>query len=201
LYAALDSLRSGGSTAGDEGIRQAYQLAEQNYDGSAVNRVILATDGDFNNNKVDAGDIDAGHTVIAIHEITPKNAATKLIDDLRYGKSTTTSDLVRSDECAFLKIRYKLPSSSTSTLITTPITTALESLNGTSAPRETRFATAVAAFGQLIRGGRHTEDYSYDDVIALAQSAKGDDEYGYRAEFTNLVRLAKSAATLPSLQR
>ena len=98
-------------------------------------------------------------------------------------------------------MRYKLPSSSTSTLITTPITTALESLNGTSAPRETRFATAVAAFGQLIRGGRHTEDYSYDDVIALAQSAKGDDEYGYRAEFTNLVRLAKSAATLPSLQR
>jgi Ca-activated chloride channel family protein len=308
IIASLDRLRSGGSTAGGEGIRQAYQLAEQNYDKSAVNRVILATDGDFNvgirnpeelksyverkrnsgvylsvlgfgmgnyndelmqtlaqngngnaayidslsearkvlveeagstlftiakdvkiqvefnphtvaeyrligyetrqlnredfnNDKVDAGDIGSGHSVTAIYEITPSNSAAKLIDELRYKNSTNRPAHSASTEYAFLKMRYKLPNASTSTLISTPITPALESQNSASAPQEARFATAVAAFGQLVRGGRYTKDFSYDDVIALAHSSKGDDEFGYRAEFINLVRLAKSAAGLPSLQR
>lgn len=69
------------------------------------------------------------------------------------------------------------------------------------APREARFAAAVGAFGQLLRGGRYTGDYGYDDVIALAQGARGDDPFGYRAEFVNLVRLAQSAAALEPLGR
>ena len=69
-----------------------------------------------------------------------------------------------------------------------------------SAPREARFAAAVAAFGQLLRGGRHTGGYAYDDVIALAQGARGEDSFGYRAEFINLVRLAKTAAALEPLR-
>ena len=70
-----------------------------------------------------------------------------------------------------------------------------------SAPREARFAAAVAGFGQLLRGGRYTGAYGYDDVIALAQGAKGDDDFGYRSEFISLVRLAKSAADLEALRR
>jgi Ca-activated chloride channel family protein len=69
------------------------------------------------------------------------------------------------------------------------------------APQEARFAAAVAAFGQLLTGGRYLGSYDYDDVVALAQSAKGADPYGYRAEFINLVRLAKSAAALEPLRR
>jgi Ca-activated chloride channel family protein len=103
-----------------------------------------------------------------------------------------------SDEYAFLKIRYKLPEESTSTLITTPIKAAddADMVSGTQA-REARWAAAVAGFGQLLKGGKYTGAYTYDDVAALAQRAKGDDPYGYRAEFINLVRLAKSAAALP----
>ena len=68
-----------------------------------------------------------------------------------------------------------------------------------SASADARFATAVAAFGQLLRGGQYTGSFSYDDVIALAQGAKGSDEFGYRAEFINLARLAKTAQPLAPL--
>ena len=64
------------------------------------------------------------------------------------------------------------------------------------ASNDSRFAAAVAAFGQLLKGGRYTGAFSYDDVIALARSAKGEDEFGHRAEFVNLVRAAKTAAAL-----
>jgi Ca-activated chloride channel family protein len=66
--------------------------------------------------------------------------------------------------------------------------------------RETRFAAAVAGFGQLLRGGRYMGDFSYDDVAELAVGAKGDDPFGYRAEFVNLVRLAKASAALEPLK-
>ncbi len=67
------------------------------------------------------------------------------------------------------------------------------------APAEARFAASVAAFGQILTGGRYTGSYSYDDVVSLAQAAKGRDDFGYRAEFINLVRLAKSASALEPL--
>ena len=304
ILAALGRLRPGGSTSGAAGIRQAYALAETNFDAEAVNRVILATDGDFNvgitnheelkstierkrengvflsilgfgqgnlndylmqilaqsgngiaahidtlnearkvlveeasstlftiakdvklqvdfnqgtvaeyrligyetrtlkredfaNDRVDAGDIGAGHRVTAIYEITPVGGE-PLIGSSRY--ETVKAETADFDgEYAFLKIRYKLPDQETSTLITTPITldleTALEA-SGTRA-REARFASAVAGFGQLLKGGTYTGAFGYDDVIELALSARGDDPFGYRAEFVNLVRLARSAAALP----
>ena len=65
------------------------------------------------------------------------------------------------------------------------------------AAREARWASAVAGFGQLLKGGKYTGDFAYADVIALAKGAKGPDEFGYRAEFLNLVRLARSASALP----
>jgi Ca-activated chloride channel family protein len=72
----------------------------------------------------------------------------------------------------------------------------MEQPSAETASTDLRFAAAVAAFGQILKGGRNTGTYSYDDVIALAQSAKGEDRFGYRAEFINLVRLAKSATAM-----
>ncbi len=308
ILAALDRLSSGGSTAGAAGIRQAYQLAERNMNKDGVNRVILATDGDFNvgisnpeelkgyverkratgvtlsvlgfgrgnyndelmqklaqngngnaayidtlsearkvlveqaggtlftiakdvkiqiefnpsavndyrligyetrqlkredfnNDKIDAGDIGAGHSVTAIYELTPKGAKGK-VDALRYGNDSAGKTkpakparvVDASDEMAFVKIRYKLPNGDISKLISVPVATANETSTVDDAPQNMRFAAAVAAYGQILRGGRHTGKYSYDDVINLALSARGEDRFGYRSEFINLVRLAKTAA-------
>lgn len=296
---ALDNLRSGGSTAGGAGINLAYDLAQQSFDDEAVNRIILATDGDFNvginnpdelkklvekkresgiflsvlgfgqgnyndhimqslaqngngvaayidtlsearkvlveeassslfpiakdvkiqiefnpkavaeyrligyetralnredfnNDKVDAGDIGAGHTVTAIYEITPVGSKAVSVDPLRYGNDDKAEEVVMNNdfggEYAFLKMRYKLPNENTSKLITTPITADMKSEGG----QETKFATAVSAFGQKLQGGQYLGDYSYDEIINLAQEGKGQDEFGYRGEFINMVRLAKS---------
>jgi len=151
---------------------------------------------DFNNDAVDAGDIGAGHTMTAIYEITPKGGP-RTIDDSRYAKveqHKASSNF--SGEYAFLKIRYKNPDADTSKLITTPITTSNEVSSIDKANNDTRFATSVAAFGQLLKGGKYTDAYSYGDVVDLAQGARGDDPFGYRTEFVNLVRLAKSSAAM-----
>jgi Ca-activated chloride channel family protein len=306
ILAALDRLRAGGSTAGGEGIRQAYALAEANYDPRAVNRVILATDGDFNvgirnpeelkgfverkrgsgiflsvlgfgqgnlndalmqklaqngngnaayidtlnearkvlveeaggtlftiagdvkiqiefnpaavaeyrligyetrmlkredfnNDRVDAGDIGSGHTVTAIYEITPRESSARLVDDLRYEgwrQETERVAIDEGDEYAFLKLRYKLPGEDESRLITRPVGPNLEYAAVGEIPAEARFAAAVAAFGQILRGDTYTGEFSYNDVIELARSARGEDPFGYRAEFISMVRLAMTARTM-----
>jgi Ca-activated chloride channel family protein len=302
ILAAIDALGAGGSTAGAQGLADAYRLAEANFDKTGVNRIILATDGDFNvgisdrdelkgfierkrasgiflsilgvgqgnyqdslmqalaqngngtasyvdtlnearkvlvdeasstlftiakdvkiqvefnplqvseyrligyetralrredfnNDKVDAGDIGSGHTVTAIYEVTPVGAP-KLVDDLRYGKPVAAADTPasgQSGELGVLKLRYKLPKEEASKLITVPITPALEKPDLAAAPEDVRFSVAVAAFGQILRGQPYTGNYGYDDVVSLAQTARGNDPFGYRAEFLNLVRLARSA--------
>ena len=159
---------------------------------------------DFNNDKVDAGEIGAGHAVTAIYEITPKGSKAQLVDDLRYGdtEEVTAEEKVtdKGTEYAFLKIRYKLPEVDKSTLTTRTITVDDELvISG-----EAKFAAAVAAYGQLLKGDAHRGEFTYVDVIELALSAKGDDKFGYRSEFINLVRLAKSASamkTQPNGQR
>jgi Ca-activated chloride channel family protein len=120
------------------------------------------------------------------------------VDDLRYQAQAVTE--AQSDEYGFLKIRYKAPGGDVSKLITTPVTSGADVGPEDASAVETRFAAAVAGFGQLLRGGRHLGEFSYDDVVALANSAKGTDPFGYRAEFVNLVRLAKSAAALEPLK-
>jgi Ca-activated chloride channel family protein len=302
ILEAIARLEAGGSTAGGAGLRLAYRVARENFVGRANNRVILATDGDFNvgitdrdelkgfierkrasgvflsvlgfgqgnlndhlmqtlaqngngvaahidtlnearkvlveeassalfpiakdvkiqvefnpatvaeyrligyetralaredfaNDKVDAGDIGAGHTVTAIYEITPVGSDNRLIAPGRYETGEGAGgETAFADEYAFLKIRYKLPDQDRSTLITTPVTRGHETVPES---LEARWATAVAAFGQLLKGGKYTGSYGYDDVIALAQGAKGEDRFGYRAEFINLVRLARGASALP----
>ena len=144
---------------------------------------------DFNNDKVDAGEIGAGHTVTALYEVTPKGSQGQLVDPLRYGTAEQPGS--PAGEYAFVKIRYKLPGEDKSRLITQPVTAVDEKPDS-----EASFAAAVAAFGQLLRGGEFTGTYGFDDVVALATANRGPDPFGYRAEFINLVRLAKSARSM-----
>jgi Ca-activated chloride channel family protein len=153
---------------------------------------------DFNNDRVDAGEIGSGHAVTAIYEITPVGAPA-IVDDLRYKKAEPAPAAAppapaddKATELGFLKIRYKLPKETASRLITQPITAAQVRTTIADAPVDARFATAVAAFGQLLRGDSYIGSFSYDDVIALANGAKGDDPFGYRAELVSLARLAKT---------
>ena len=404
IVAAIDSLAAGGSTHGAAGIQDAYRVAELAFDKAAVNRVILATDGDWNvgitdrgqlqsfiegkrqtgiylsilgvgmgnhndalmqtlaqngngvaayidtlaearkvlveeasstlfpiakdvkiqvelnparvaeyrligyetralrredfaNDKVDAGDIGSGHTVTAIYEITPVEATRVAEGELRYGKDRAGMTNGRGDavaplpvgaekpllhadaivhgaersiatghvevrlaggilraeqlvldrssgkvtvknfqiaagqsdtrgpalelpsdwsepiarllvqragsdqpvpmgkdaEYAFLRLRYKLPSEDVSKLIEIPVGPGLEKRDMAEVPADVRFSVAVAGFGQLLRGSPHLGGWGFDDAIALADSARGDDPWGYRAELVKLARIAKSA--------
>ncbi|MDE2500469.1 MAG: VWA domain-containing protein [Alphaproteobacteria bacterium] len=297
IMAALDQLQAGGSTAGGEGIRIAYQLAKNSFIKGAVNRVLLATDGDFNvgitdsnsledfvtrerdsgvyltclgfgndnyqdermqklaqagngnaafidnmnearkvfvdqisgtlftiandvkiqvefnparvaeyrligyetrllnrtdfnNDKVDAGDIGSGTTVTALYEITPVGSKAQMSDPLRYGKP------VKGDpggEYAFLKIRYKLPGEKVSKLIDRPIGSANEAATFAQVSEDMRFAASVVGAAQLLRHDPYIKDFDYDRAIDIANAAKGKDEFGYRSEFVQLLRLAKVA--------
>jgi Ca-activated chloride channel family protein len=292
INTALNQLRAGGSTHGSQGIELAYQLAQQSYIENGINRVILATDGDFNvgttkidtlkaliaskresgiglttlgfgqgnfndylmeqladigngnyayidninearkvlvdqlsstlqiiakdvkiqiefnpnqvaeyrllgyenrqlaredfhNDKVDAGDIGAGHDVTAIYELTMKNAKTKNIDPLRYQPSPPTTTSKLSTELATIKLRYKQPNSAHSKLITKTIELDLLNQNPSN---DFQFASAVAAFGQRLQGGNYLYNYGYQDIIELAKKSKGRDDFGYRHEFIQLIR-------------
>lgn len=288
---ALDQLEAGGSTAGQAGLQQAYQVAESMAGDGEVTRVILATDGDFNvglsdpdalkdfiagkrdsgtflsvlgfgrgnlddatmqalaqngngqaayidtlgearkvlvdqltgalfpiandvkiqvefnpaqiaeyrligyetralqredfsNDKVDAGDIGAGHTVTAIYEVTPVGSDAIRNSPLRYAEQAVSEG---SDEIGFFKLRYKNPGAAESQLIQHPI------LPGQGAVTEdVEFSYAIAGFGQLLRGGEYLGSWSYADAIALANGAKGEDPFGYRAEAITLMRLAQT---------
>lgn len=158
------------------------------------NRVLARED--FNNDKVDAGDVGAGATVTALYEITPAGGAAA-VDPLRYGsRQPEVTIQYRRDpadaEIAFVKLRYKQPDGSTSKLVTLPVVRGALKPSFDKASDDLRFATAVAGFGQLLRGGKYTGNWTYDDVLQLANGARGKDEFGYRAEFTGLVRMAKT---------
>ena len=116
------------------------------------------------------------------------------VDPLRYqqGKAQPRPAPANDGEIGFLKIRYKLPEEQASRLIELPVRPA-DAVNVEQASAEVRFSTAVAAFGQLLRGDPYLQKFGYDEVIALANGSKGSDAFGYRAEFINLARLAKSA--------
>jgi Ca-activated chloride channel family protein len=303
IVQVIDGLHASGSTAGGEGLQRAYALAERHLDREAVNRVILATDGDFNvgitdprelerfiagkrktgiylsilgvgtgnlndalmqrlaqagngnaayidsllearkvlteelastlfpiaddvkiqvefnparvqsyrlvgyetrmlrredfnNDKVDAGDIGAGHSVTAIYELVPAGSAASKVDPLRYQREPAAppAATLRTEELAFVKLRYKLPGASASRLIEQPVRAgdALGSL--AAAPAEQRFAVAVAAFGQRLRGESALEGFNYAAIADLASAARGNDPEGYRAEFIRLVRMADTLA-------
>tara|TARA_R110000796_G_scaffold206403_1_gene322769 strand:- start:543 stop:2066 length:1524 start_codon:yes stop_codon:yes gene_type:complete len=308
IVAALEALQAGGSTAGGEGLRLAYSLAEQGLKEDAVNRVMLLTDGDFNvgisdpeqledfvsrkretgiylsvlgfgrgnyndammqkiaqtgngtaayvdtlsearkiladdlsgnifpiaddvkiqvefnparvaeyrligyetrlldredfnNDKVDAGDIGAGTSVTAIYEITPVGSSATQIDPLRYG-DTDTSASDPSGEYAFVKLRYKAPGAEESVLLERPVTQADRVASVAAAPQWARFATAVAGYGEMLKGGEAlSAEFGWEDIRNLANGAKGSDAFGYRAEFVQLTRLAETAEAQAALNR
>ena len=138
---------------------------------------------DFNNDKVDAGEIGAGTQVTAIYEVTAPGSDALLNDPLRYGTATTEG---KDGELGFLRLRWKAPGEDASTLVETPIT------GQEPASTETRFAAAIAGFGQLLQGSVYLGDWGWDEAIALAVQNRGEDPFGYRVEAVNLMRLAQS---------
>jgi len=148
------------------------------------NRVL--NNEDFNNDKIDAGEIGAGHTVTALYEVV-LNGSQGWVEPLKY--QSNESNKPYSDELATLKVRYKQPDSDTSKLI-------VQTVNKNQIKSETsnnfKLSSAVAGFGQLLRGGKMTKDFSYADVQKLVKHTLTEDNSGYRGEFLQLVSLAES---------
>ncbi|MBT0962382.1 VWA domain-containing protein [Denitromonas sp. IR12] len=304
ILAAIDALQAGGSTAGASGIELAYQTAQAGFVQGGINRILLATDGDFNvgqtnfeqlkarveqlrttgvqlttlgfgtgntneqlmeqmadagngayayidtlmeghkvlvnemsstlatiakdvkiqvefnpaavseyrligyenrllrredfnNDKVDAGEIGAGHSVTALYELTPAGQR-GLIDPLRYGSDPRpgAATVARSAELAHVRLRYKQPHGNTSELVEHPVRRDAERAL-TAASDSFRFATAIAGFGQILRGGTYTGQWSIADARALAGGALGADRFGYRGEALRLMDLAAALSPQP----
>ncbi|MGO8060042.1 von Willebrand factor type A domain-containing protein [Rhizobium johnstonii] len=158
------------------------------YETRALNRE------DFNNDRVDAGDIGSGHSVTAIYEVTPKGSPAVMNDDLRYGAAdklpAATADSAHRGELAFVKMRYKRPGEDKSALITTPVDDNNAVATIDAAPQDVRFSVAVAAFGQKLSHVAAVDAYSYQAIADLAAASRGADAFGYRSDFLGLVRLA-----------
>ncbi|HVH32516.1 MAG TPA: VWA domain-containing protein [Tahibacter sp.] len=143
---------------------------------------------DFNNDKIDAGEIGAGHDVTALYELTLVGDGGAQVDPLRYGGDKTATKTAAADELAFVKLRYKQPDADVSRLIERPLHRS--ELQATASPR-LRFAAAVVAFADSLRGGTHLGDFNLDRIAALARGAGESDADGYRAEFARLVETAR----------
>jgi len=151
---------------------------------------------DFNNDKVDAGEIGAGHTVTALYEIHFKDSNKLSADPLRYqqnqpnSKSENSSD-ISDNELGYLKLRYKNPGDTHSQLIKKALNKK-QLLSKATAPSDNiRFAASVAAFAQQLTGGKYLENFDYQQIHQLAQSSKSDDSKGIRGEFLQLISLAE----------
>lgn len=152
------------------------------------NRILK--DEDFNNDKVDAGEIGAGHTVTAFYELTLTGDKGQ-IDDLRYQeKSVTTEDF--SGEIAQVKIRYKLPNVSDSSLVTGTVHSKEIKASFSQASSDFQFASAVAAFAQKLKDNPYIGGLSYQHIADIARKNRGADPYNYRGEFISLVDVAQS---------
>lgn len=149
---------------------------------------------DFTNDKVDAGDIGAGHTVTALYEIVLANEDGRRVPQLRYSKPSE-QQTYNDGELAYVKLRYKHPGEAKSieTAQAIPASALTDSINESS--DDLRFAASVAGFGQLLQGGQYTGQWSYDDALKLARSSRGQDLHGYRSEFVHLIELAQSLSS------
>ena len=165
---------------------QAYRLI------GYVNRMLKSED--FNDDKKDAGELGAGHTVTALYEIIPfgvKSDFIKSVDELKYQKGEVTNQ-ASSDELMTVKLRYKKPKEDKSRLLSTVIKDKTAKLAESS--DNFKFASAVAEFGMLLRDSEFKSQASYDNVLKLAKSSKGQDPEGYRTEFVQLVKKASLLA-------
>jgi Ca-activated chloride channel family protein len=154
------------------------------------NRILKAED--FDNDKIDAGEIGAGHTVTALYEIVPRtvdDAYVPPVDDLRYQKRARLSKAADSGETLVLKIHYKQPEGDTGPQIEIPVTDSGKQFS--EADRDFQFAASVAAFGMLLRDSPHKGNATLDAVAEIAAAAAENDKGGYRQEFLELVAKAK----------
>lgn len=304
ILAAIDQLSAGGSTAGEAGIRTAYELAKRSFLREGINRVILATDGDFNvgvsdveqlkslvseqrksgvflstlgfgsgnyndalmeqiadvgngnysyidslregkkvlrdqlattlhtvakdvkvqvefqpsriseyrllgyenrtltradfkNDAVDAGEIGAGTSVTALYELTPIGSPSA-VEPLRYLQRPTRPVVLTAptqpshpDELAFVRVRYQAPEGGSSRELQHEVPAAGAAVAFARASDDFRFAAAVAGFGQIVRGGTHTQAFTLAQVAAIADRARGQDALGYRREFVGLVHTTR----------
>ncbi|MDT4898394.1 MAG: Ca-activated chloride channel [Acidobacteriota bacterium] len=297
ILAAIDRLEAGGSTNGGEGIQLAYKIAQENFIKNGVNRVILATDGDFNvgvtsegdlvrlieekrqsgvflsvlgfgtgnvkdstmekladrgngnyayidslgearkvlgeqiggtlftiakdvkiqvefnpkqaaayrligyenrllrdqdfnDDTKDAGEIGAGHTVTALYEVVPygQKFENPGVDPLKYQQPIQHSELANSNELMTVKLRYKEPTRDDSKLVSVSLA---DSKDTGRESENFKFASAVAAFGMLLRDSKYKADASYNKVLELARASTGADSQGYRAEFIQMVETAR----------
>lgn len=144
---------------------------------------VLATE-DFNNDKVDAGELGEGKSVVALLEITPVGEQ-GMLEESRYKASKTTKSNDKSDELGYLKIRYKAPNANESKLLELPI-----SSTATTPSNDLQFAMAVAGYGELLSQSKYIGNWKFADSKRLAQIGKGDDIQGNRLEFIKLLDLA-----------
>lgn len=143
---------------------------------------------DFNNDKKDAGELGSGHTVTALYEIIPVGVDSEFfkIDDLKYQHQEVNSAAEESGELMTVKFRYKDPRGHVSKLIVHPLIDSEIRLSKTS--NNFRWSASVAAFGMLLRESEYSNHFSYDEVVQLAESARGKDAEGYRVAFINMVK-------------
>lgn len=145
---------------------------------------------DFNDDRKDAGDIGAGHTVTAFYELAPiGEEATASVDELKYQRAGETTDAPHGGELATLKLRYKEPDGEQSRAMSIAVVDSGRSF--AEASEDFRFAAAVAAFGLVLRDSPHKGDADFAEIERWAEAALGADENGYRAEFIRLVKQAK----------
>jgi Ca-activated chloride channel homolog len=156
------------------------------------NRVLAHRD--FNDDKKDAGDIGAGHSVTALYEVVPVGANTPGAgtDPLKYQKPGATTDAARSGEMVTVKLRYKPPTGDESQKLEVPVTDTGKTFP--QASTELRFAASVAAFGMILRNSPHKGSATMRDVVAIAEESLGEDPGGHRRAF---VELARKAGDLP----
>jgi Ca-activated chloride channel family protein len=155
---------------------------------------------DFSNDKVDAGDIGAGHTVTALYEIVFAGQEGGRIPDLRYAGNKSVTPVFETEideEIAFVKLRYKQPGTPSSVEFSKAVNRDRVSESILESSTDLRFAASVAGFGQILKGGSFTTDWSYTDALVLARNSRGDDRHGYRSEFIRLIELAQSLSSIP----
>ena len=151
---------------------------------------------DFSDDRIDAGEIGSGHTVTALYEVVLAGSKFTPQDELRYRYRPAASPTASASqppaetlgELAFLKIRYKEPEGSSSKLLEYPIFSAAVQDAAESSSDDFRFAAAVEYFAHKLRRSRFSGSYSYQDISRLAQAARGEDPFGYRQEFIELVK-------------
>lgn len=159
----------------------------------------LLNEADFANDRVDAGEVGSGASVTALYEITPVGGPSQ-IPERRYDQNRVgVGGGDPTGEVGFVQVRYKLPGERDSRLIQRVVSNAGGDRVSAQPPESTRWALAVAAFGQRLRGDPWMAgDYGWNQILEQAQGARGEDPYGERAEFVQLVRAAAGLPARPA---